>query len=56
MEQQPERLRLDLEWESPAGGAELVILDEEQSWPDVFPPCEAPSTAGAREMAGSSFR
>ena len=37
LEQEPERLRLDLEWESLAGGTELVILDEAQSWPEVFP-------------------
>lgn len=37
LEQEPERLRLDLEWESLAAGRELVILDEAQSWPDVFP-------------------
>src|SRR5512139_1921154 len=37
LEQEPERLRLDLQWESLAAGHELVILDEAQSWPDVFP-------------------
>ena len=37
LEQEPERLRLDLQWESLAAGRELMILDEAQSWPDVFP-------------------
>ncbi|MGH9318548.1 MAG: AAA family ATPase, partial [Vicinamibacteria bacterium] len=31
LEQAPERLRLDLEWESVVGKRELVILDEAQS-------------------------
>src|SRR5512136_2249225 len=37
LEQEPERLRLDLQWESLATGRELVILDEAQTWPEVFP-------------------
>lgn len=37
LEQEPERLRLDLEWDERVGGDELVILDEAQSWPEVFP-------------------
>jgi predicted AAA+ superfamily ATPase len=36
LEQEPERLRLDLGWDSLAAGKELVILDEAQSWPEVF--------------------
>ena len=36
LEQEAERLRLDLHWDSLAGAADLVILDEAQSWPDVF--------------------
>lgn len=36
LEQEPERLRLDLEWDDLESGDELVILDEAQSWPDVF--------------------
>ena len=36
LEQEPERLRLDLEWDQLAAGKELVVLDEAQSWPDVF--------------------
>jgi len=37
LEQEPERLRLDLEWDSLNSGKKLVILDEVQSWPNVFP-------------------
>ena len=37
MEQQADRLRLDLEWENLQSGADLVILDEAQTWPEVFP-------------------
>lgn len=37
LEQPPERLRLDLTWDRLAAGQELVILDEAQAWPDVFP-------------------
>ncbi len=36
LEQEPERLRLDLEWESLVAGKKLLILDEAQSWPEVF--------------------
>jgi predicted AAA+ superfamily ATPase len=37
LEQESERLRLDLEWSRVAAGAELAILDEAQTWPEVFP-------------------
>ena len=37
LEQEPERLRLDLEWEELESSGGLVILDEAQSWPDLFP-------------------
>jgi hypothetical protein len=37
LEQEPERLRLDLAWDDLAAGRDLVILDEAQSWPEVFP-------------------
>ena len=36
LEQEPDRLRLDLEWERLAGGGDLVILDEAQAWPEAF--------------------
>ena len=37
LEQEPDRLRLDLEWDSVVRGGELVVLDEAQAWPEVFP-------------------
>lgn len=37
LEQEPERLRLDLEWEEIESTHGLVILDEAQSWPELFP-------------------
>lgn len=37
LEQEPERLRLDLEWTERIAGRERIILDEAQAWPDVFP-------------------
>jgi predicted AAA+ superfamily ATPase len=37
LEQPPERLRLDLEWEDLIARKNLVILDEAQSWPEIFP-------------------
>ena len=37
LEQLPERLRLDLEWDKLVAAKKLVILDEAQAWPDVFP-------------------
>src|SRR3989304_2308850 len=36
LEQPPERLRLDLEWEGLIARKKLVILDEAQSWPEIF--------------------
>ncbi|MGE5662991.1 MAG: ATP-binding protein [Deltaproteobacteria bacterium] len=37
LEQQPERLRLDLEWEELVARKKRVILDEAQTWPEIFP-------------------
>jgi predicted AAA+ superfamily ATPase len=37
LEQEPDRLRLDLEWDDVVGRDELVVLDEAQEWPEVFP-------------------
>ncbi len=37
LEQDKDRLRLDLMWESIKSENELVILDEAQTWPDIFP-------------------
>ena len=37
LEQEPERLRLDLDWDALEQSDDLVILDEAQSWPELFP-------------------
>lgn len=37
LEQDSDRVRLDLEWDRLAAGRSRVILDEAQSWPAVFP-------------------
>lgn len=37
LEQEAERLRLDLEWDDRVTGKDLLILDEAQSWPELFP-------------------
>jgi hypothetical protein len=36
LEQESERLRVDLDWERLTASRDLVILDEAQSWPEVF--------------------
>lgn len=36
LEQESERLRLDLQWSGLTAAPELVVLDEAQTWPDVF--------------------
>jgi hypothetical protein len=37
LEQETERRRLDLSWDDVASGPALVLLDEAQSWPEIFP-------------------
>jgi uncharacterized protein len=37
LEQPQDRLRLELEWNGLVKSAELVVLDEAQCWPEVFP-------------------
>ena len=37
LEQEPERVRLDLEWDRALLGRELAVLDEAQAWPEIFP-------------------
>ncbi len=36
LEQESERLRLDLEWADRVAGRQRIILDEAQAWPDIF--------------------
>lgn len=37
LEQDADRIRIDLNWDRLVAGKELVILDEAQAWPAVFP-------------------
>lgn len=37
LEQPGDRTRLDVEWDAVCAGKQLVILDEAQAWPEVFP-------------------
>lgn len=37
LEQEPDRLRLDLEWDKLVEGRQLIVLDEAQAWPELFP-------------------
>lgn len=36
LEQEPERLRLDLEWADRIASTERLVLDEAQAWPEIF--------------------
>ena len=36
-EQPADRVRLDLDWQAITAGRELVVIDEAQSWPELFP-------------------
>jgi len=36
LEQVSDRLRLDLKWDTLVAGKDLIILDEAQSWPEIF--------------------
>ena len=37
LEQEPERLRLDVHWPSLIKTKRLIVFDEAQSWPELFP-------------------
>jgi len=37
LEQASDRLRLDLQWDSAVKGRSLIIQDEAQAWPEIFP-------------------
>jgi len=37
LEQEPERLRLDIQWPSLIKTKRLIVLDEAQTWPELFP-------------------
>ena len=36
LEQESDRLRLDLEWAKRTAGRQRIILDEAQAWPEIF--------------------
>jgi predicted AAA+ superfamily ATPase len=50
VEQPAERLRLDLDWQSLAAGRQLVIIDEAQTWPELFPRLRAAIDAERRRQ------
>jgi uncharacterized protein len=37
LEQESDRVRVDLQWDALTNGRQLVILDEAQTWPEIFP-------------------
>ena len=49
-EQPAERLRLDLDWQSLAADRQLVIIDEAQTWPELFPRLRAAIDAERRRQ------
>lgn len=51
LEQPPERLRLDLGWHDLIERDDLVVLDEAQAWPEVFPRLRA-AIDGRRKKNG----
>lgn len=48
LELEADRVRLDVEWESKIAGRPLLILDEAQAWPAVFPRLRAAIDADRR--------
>ncbi len=47
-EQPADRVRLDLDWKAICSGRELVVIDEAQSWPELFPRLRAAIDADRR--------
>jgi predicted AAA+ superfamily ATPase len=47
-EQPADRVRLDLDWETIASERELIVIDEAQSWPELFPRLRAAIDADRR--------
>jgi predicted AAA+ superfamily ATPase len=48
LELETDRLRLDLEWEESVQGSRLVVIDEAQAWPELFPRLRAAIDADRR--------
>lgn len=51
-EQPADRVRLDLNWETITAGRELVVIDEAQNWPELFPRLRAAIDASRRRRNG----
>jgi len=47
-EQPADRVRLDLDWATITSGRELTVIDEAQSWPEIFPRLRAAIDADRR--------
>ena len=47
-EQPADRIRLDLQWEAVATGRRLAVIDEAQTWPELFPRLRAAIDAERR--------
>ena len=47
-EQPADRVRLDLDWEALAAARGLTVIDEAQSWPELFPRLRAAIDADRR--------
>jgi hypothetical protein len=47
-EQPQDRLRLDLDWDTLLAGRGLVVIDEAQTWPEIFPRLRAAIDADRR--------
>jgi uncharacterized protein len=50
LEQPADRLRLDLEWEQVIASGDLLVLDEAQTWPDIFARIRGAIDAARRRM------
>ena len=50
-EQPSDRVRLDLEWDRVVGGTRLAVIDEAQTWPEIFPRLRA-AIDGDRRRSG----
>ncbi len=53
-EQEQDRLRFELEWDGLVGAGDLVVLDEAQCWPEVFPKLDG-AIEGNRARRGRFF-
>ena len=54
LEQESERVRLDLEWKELIAGKSRLILDEAQSYPEVFPRLRGAIDANRRKNGSTT--